>query len=212
MRREEIARAALKIIGIEGFKSLSTNRLAREVGLTPGALFRHFESLDAILLEAVRHAIRRVESTFPSRSEPAGHRLFRLAADRVDLLRSDPGLAWLLRSDQAHLSLPTQAVEELREVIGRSKRYLQEAIRDGISERSLRGDLDPDALLLIVMGTIHALVRLPGAHGAAGAKVRTGPTDVLATLKMMFAPATPHVATQSRRPRGKPAIRRPNPR
>jgi len=204
-RREEIATAALRIIGVEGLRSLNTNRLAEEVGLSSGALFRHFASLDAILLEAVRHAVRSVDRTFPDPSLPPRQRLFRLAASRVDLLGSDPGLNWLLRSDQAHLSLPEEAVDELRALIVRSRRALREAIADGIADGSLRADMHPDALLLIVTGTIHALVGLPGTHATVGDGPRTSPAEVLAVLQELLAsPSTAHKTIQAPRTGGAP--------
>ena len=52
VRREEIARAVLRIIGERGLTSLTTSNLAAEVGLTTGALYRHFASREEILREA----------------------------------------------------------------------------------------------------------------------------------------------------------------
>ena len=61
-RRQEITLAVLRIIGERGLTSLTTATLAEEVGVTTGALFRHFASFDEILRETVRHGIRRMES------------------------------------------------------------------------------------------------------------------------------------------------------
>ena len=44
--------AALHIIATRGIAALTTRSLADEVGLTSGAIFKHFQSLD-VLLEAV---------------------------------------------------------------------------------------------------------------------------------------------------------------
>ncbi|HXV75571.1 MAG TPA: TetR/AcrR family transcriptional regulator [Candidatus Polarisedimenticolaceae bacterium] len=109
-RREEIARAVLTIIGARGRTALTTTTLAAEVGLTTGALYRHFASLDEILTEAVRYGVERIESTFPAAALPPLDRVLELARNRVRLLGRDRGLAWLLRSEQAYLTLPIHAV------------------------------------------------------------------------------------------------------
>jgi len=47
-RQVEIIQAVLKIIGEQGFSSLKTNSIAAEVGISSGAIFRHFSSLENI--------------------------------------------------------------------------------------------------------------------------------------------------------------------
>ena len=47
-RKKEIVEAVLRIIGERGLTSLSTKTISEEVGVTTGALFRHFPSLEEI--------------------------------------------------------------------------------------------------------------------------------------------------------------------
>ncbi|HEU4366127.1 MAG TPA: TetR/AcrR family transcriptional regulator [Candidatus Krumholzibacteria bacterium] len=187
-RREEIARAALRIIGERGVTALTTTSLAAEIGVTTGALFRHFASREAILDEAVRFALARIEETFPDPALPPRERLLGLARNRARVFASDPGLAWLLRSEEAHLALPMDAVERLRVVVGRSKRYLLAAIRDGIAQGTIRGDIEPEVLLVPIMGTIHALIGMTGVHRQATRGRRPGTDQVVSALERMLAP------------------------
>ena len=197
-RREEIARAILRIIGERGLTSLTTATVAAEIGLTSGALFRHFDSRDEMLHEAVRYALARIETTFPDPSLPPLERLLALARNRVDLLGSDRGLAWLLRSEQAYLTLPEDAVQSLREMVERSARYLLEAIREGVGDGSVRDDIEPQLLLVPVMGTIHALVGMSGVHRVAPDREPAEPERVLSALQRLLAP---HRRRNQNRPR-----------
>jgi AcrR family transcriptional regulator len=52
-RRREIADAALCVIAAEGLGHFTALAIAREVGLTDGALFRHFPTKDAIVDAAI---------------------------------------------------------------------------------------------------------------------------------------------------------------
>jgi AcrR family transcriptional regulator len=206
-RRAEIAAAALRIIGERGVTSLSTTTLAAEIGVTSGALFRHFSSRDAILDEAVRHAVERIDAAFPDPDLPPRERLLQLARNRVRLFGSDPGLAWLLRSDQAHLTLPESAVARLRDVVARSRKYLLDAIREGVAQGSVRRDIEPEVLLVVVMGTIHALIGMGGAHRHAPR--RPDPAPVLSALERLIAPAESTAANRKpRNPRGRSSTRR----
>jgi AcrR family transcriptional regulator len=186
-RKQEIQRAALRIIGERGVTALTTATLAREVGVTTGALFRHFATLDDVLRHMVDEALPKVEATFPDPSLPPLERLLALARNRVDVLGADPGLAWLLRSEQALLTLPADAVESLRGLLERSRRYLLDAVRQGMREGSIRKDIEPEVLLVPIMGTIHALAGMPGIHKLAGRRKGADPGAVLEALRRLLA-------------------------
>lgn len=187
-RREQIAQAVLHIVGTTGITSLTTTTLAREIGVTSGALFRHFESRDEILCEAVRYATRQIDETFPDEALPAPERIVTLARNRLQVLRSEPGVAWLLRSEQASLVLPDEAVELLRSRVKRTKQYILAAIKDGVAEGSIRSDITPEILLVPIMGTIHAVLGMPGIRGKTAAKESSDPDAVLSALVRMIAP------------------------
>ena len=186
VRREEIARAVLRIIGERGLTSLTTSNLAHEVGFTSGALFRHFASQDEILRETTRHAVARIEATFPDDSLSPVERLLALARNRVSVLGADPGLAWFLRSEQAALALPRDAAGLLRDLVARSRKYLLAAIREGVADGSIRDDIDPQVLLVPVLGTIHTLIGMSGVQHTSSVR-RPSTERVLAGLVRLLA-------------------------
>ncbi len=199
-RRQEIGEAALQIAGRKGVAALTTANLAEEVGVTTGALFRHFPTLDDVLREAVRLGLERMEATFPDPSLPPLDRISELARNRVAILSRDPGLAWLVRSEQALLVLPEDAVSTLQEFVSRSRRFLLDAVQEGAGEGAIRRDIEPEALLVAVAGTIHALVGMPGIHRLARGSRRVEGERVLSGLMLMLAPSRP-----GRRRKGKRA-------
>ena len=188
-RREEVALAALRLIGAQGLSALTTANLAAEVGLTTGALFRHFPSLEAILSAAVACAAGRVEDTFPAVDAPPFDRLLDLADRRVRLLADEPGIAWLLRSEQALLSLPAGAVAELRALGRRSRDFLVAALRDGARDGTIRADIEPEILVVPVLGTIHTLAGLSAMHGRRRRARDQEMEQVLGALRRLLAPA-----------------------
>ena len=182
--------ALLRIIGREGFASVSTNRLADAVGMTPGALFRHFDSLQDMLREAVRRTVIRVEETLPDPELPPLQRLLSLASARARLLASDPGVAWLLRSDEALLVLPEDAAEQLRGLVRKSQRAIRQALEDGAANRTIRQDIPPAVLQVMVSGTIHAVAGSTGVHRTGRRRKRRAPSldSVLTGLTRILTP------------------------
>lgn len=187
-RRAEIAAAALRIIGERGLTSLTTASLAAEIGVTSGALFRHFTSRDAILAESVRYAVERIEQTFPAPDLPPLERILDLARNRVRVLGADPGLAWLLRSEQAFLTMPGDAVAQLHSLVGKTRKYLLDALVEGAQDGSIRRDVEPPVLLLTVMGTIHAMIGLNALHRKATGPGQPDLDRVLSGLARLVAP------------------------
>ena len=185
-RKKEIVDAVLRIIGERGLTSLSTRTIAEEVGVTTGALFRHFPSLEEIFREVTRYAILQIEETFPNESMSPLERIKLLAKNRITLLNSCNGLAWLLKSEQAFLTLPKDSVESLQSMMRQSKRFLLKSIKDGINEGSIRNDIDPEVLIVPIMGTIHSMMVLPGMKNGSHKKQLTEINKVLNGLEIMI--------------------------
>lgn len=187
MRREEIASAAMRIIGERGLPALSTSALAAEVGVSTGALFRHFASQDDILRHAALGAVAILEATFPEPSLPAVERLLALARNRVQAFVGNPGLAWFLRSDQAELVLPPDAAASLHDLVERSKRFVLDALRQGVREGTVRADVETEVLQVLVLATIHSLVGRSGFQRRAS-RAAARPEQVLQGLGRLLAP------------------------
>jgi len=179
-RRGEIAKAALRLLGRGGLSAVTSASLAAEVGVSPAALFRHFDTLAAIVEAAVDLAVARLDGCLQATDAPPVDRLRALAEARVSLLLEQPGIAWLLRSEQAHASLPAPALERLHGAIARSRTYIHGAIRAGVECGALRSDVSPRVLLTIFTATIHTLVARAGV--AQQAVARPDADDVLPGL------------------------------
>jgi len=188
-RREQIALAALQIIGEQGLASLSTATLAAQVGLSSGGLFRHFASIEEILQEATRISVEMLEATFPEPDLPPVERIRTLGLNRVKLLGGNRGLTWLLMSQQAYLKLPADSVKQIKQVVGRSKQFLLSAVLDGVSDGSIRSDLEPKALLITILGTVHTLIGMQDAEG--GQETESRPEEVMDSLLIMLRPGAP---------------------
>jgi AcrR family transcriptional regulator len=69
-RRAEIIEATLDLLGRYGIEGTTVTRIAQAVGITPGALYRHFESRDALIDEANTVASERSTSWADASNDP----------------------------------------------------------------------------------------------------------------------------------------------
>lgn len=172
-RKLELIDAALHIIATRGIAALSTRSLAEQVGLSSGAIFRHFSSIEALLDAVVTSVEAVLEATYPSRELPARARLERFIEARSSAVGDQVGILRLVLSEQFLMALPKGGAHRLSACVQKTKTFVLGCLREGQQTGEFRSDIDAPSLALIVMGTIQMLAlstansRLPSAEAAA---------------------------------------------
>jgi AcrR family transcriptional regulator len=91
LTRERIVAVALRLVDEHGLAGMSTRRVAAELGITSGALYYHFDSMDDIVAGVVRQAMRSI-----CEPDPASHwtaQITVLCHSYRDTLIAHPNLA-----------------------------------------------------------------------------------------------------------------------
>ena len=177
VRQVELTDAALQIIATRGIAALTTRTLAEHVGLTGGAIFRHFPSLDALLDAVVARVETLLDSTYPSASLPARERLERFIEARSSTVGNQLGILRLVSSEQFQLALPSAGSIRLGHCAGKTRAFLLSAIRDAQADGTIRDDVEAAALGVIIMGTMRMLAlsaakTLPSGRTVEARRVR----------------------------------------
>lgn len=165
-RKSEIADAILRIAGREGIAALTMERLARELGLTSGALFRHFPSRTSMLNEAASLAVTRLEATFPPAALPPLDRLRQFVAARSRLAAEHAGIPQLVLSEQFGKALPAKGARAVRDAVLRTRDFVVAALRDASARGEVRRDIPAEELALAVIGTVFARSLFAAFDGA----------------------------------------------
>jgi AcrR family transcriptional regulator len=155
-RQTDIADAILRVAGREGIGALTMERLGREVGVTSGALFRHFPSRTAMLNEAAQRAAALLDTTFPPTDLPPLERLRQFLMARSRLAAAHPGIPQLVFSEQFGKALPPRGGRAVRAVVLRTRDFVVEALREAGARGEVRRDVPAEELALTVMGAIFA--------------------------------------------------------
>ena len=161
LRQRELVDAALHLIATEGITALTTRRLADAVGLSSGAIFRHFPTLDDLLAAVVAQVEVVLDATYPPAALPPMTRLEHFIAARAHAVGAQLGILRLVLSEQFLLSLPADGAARLTACVVRTRRFIEQCLRDGQAAGEVRADLAPEALAPIVMGTVSALALVP---------------------------------------------------
>jgi AcrR family transcriptional regulator len=168
IRQTEIADAAMRVIAAQGARHFTARALAQEVGITDGAVFRHFASMGAV----VTAVVARIEAVLfsdplPAHADPI-ERLGAFFRRRVGALVAHPHLARLLFSDQlAQLGGPAQA-RRIEDFKSRTRRFIVACLEEAREKKLLADGVGPREGAVIVQGAVFAL-----AHGGGGTEKTT---------------------------------------
>ena len=185
-RRVELADAALQIIATRGIAELNTKAVAEAVGLTTGAIFRHFASMDDLLIAVAERVEAVLAASYPPSDLAPLDRLSGFIAARSSAVGDRVGILRLMLSEQFALALPEAAARRLRGAVQATRAYLVTTLAAAQAERQVRRDVEPEALAVIVMGTIQMLAML-GNHGH-GRAVASLPAIREALVRLLAAP------------------------
>lgn len=199
VRQAELTDAALHIIATRGIAALSTRALAEHVGLSSGAIFRHFASLDALLDAVVARVEAVLESTYPPRDLPPLARLLRFVEARSAAVGGQVGILRLVLSEQFLLALPQGGSARLQACVHKTRHFVRGCLREAQLAGEVRADVDASALAVVVMGTIQMLA-LSTATARQRAAVSRAVRDGLVAL-LETAPASAATGVTQRRRR-----------
>jgi AcrR family transcriptional regulator len=194
-RRREIADAALKVIADQGLARFTSTAIAREVGVSDAALFRHFASKEDIVLSAIDRVEEILFTGFPPVADDPLERLGRFFQGRIEVMRRNPGVARLVGSEQLAQAAPPAGVSRVLEFRTRSRAFIRSCLAEAQRRKLLADGVGAEESEVLVLGALLAL-----AHHGPGARPPEGlPERVWAALERMLRRAPRRVAAPGRR-------------
>lgn len=181
-RRREIADAALRLISAHGLGRFTTAAIAAEIGVTDGALFRHFDTKDAIVLAAIARVEELLFEGFPPRAVDPIERLGLFFNARVGVIQDRPGISRVLVSDELAHAAPPEGVVRVAQLRRRSEAFVRSCLAEAARDGLLAPGVHVEEASVIVLGGILALAHAP-VVGRAGPSGRLSPASVWSALE-----------------------------
>lgn len=159
-RRTMTVAAVLDLAATRNPNDITTAAIAERVGLTHGALFRHFPDKDAIwaavMAWVAETLLRRIEQSAAGVASPLAA-MAAMFAGHVDFVREHPGVPRILFGELQRAE-STAARRQVQELLQRYRERLQRLIAAGIQAGELAPDLDANAAAVLFIGSIQGLV------------------------------------------------------
>lgn len=159
-RRREIVAAVLALARDVGPDAITTHAIAARMGVTQGAVFRHFPDKASIWLAVfafVRAGLQDVVTAALTRASTPLARLESTFLAHVDFVARNPGVARVLYHElQFPRDSPVRA--EVRRMLGDYRTQLARLFRDACAAGELPDALDQALATVLFVGAVQGLV------------------------------------------------------
>ena len=159
-RRAATVEAVVELAAEQNPSDITTTAIAQRMGLTQGALFRHFPTKDAILESVMdwvaERLLARVDKAAASAASPMAA-LEAVFMAHIDFVAEHPGVPRMLFGERQRPggTLPKKLVQTLIRHYGER---LQHLLETGKTQGELHAQLDIEAASVSFIGSIQGLV------------------------------------------------------
>ena len=143
-RKAQIIQSAVGLMTEEGMAGATTARIAKQVGVTEPAIYRHFKNKQAILLAALDDiSMRLILHTTAAAGdvEDIVERLRLMSSAFYDYVMAHPDEVRVL-FEAASLTRNSEMLMALRDQFSQLLQVVEEVLRAGVDEGALRKDMD----------------------------------------------------------------------
>lgn len=154
IRQEQIKQAVLDIIFTDGLKNVSTRMLAQRIGMSEGAIFRHFPTKQHIILSIIDDvqkdfigSLRKIANS----SKVPETRLKDFLCQTIKYLTDNKGITMLMFSEASHNN-DAELKSKLQQIFNSQKKLVSKIFLDGIASGQWDESIPVDYLAMLYMG------------------------------------------------------------
>jgi AcrR family transcriptional regulator len=161
VRQRQIIEAARRLIIKYGSEHVTVRKIAEEIGISEGALYRHFKSKREILLFLIQHIEEYLLSDFPKKSSSKYvlGTLENTLKNHLSSMEQRKGISFLVIAEILSMGdkrLNRRALEVLKKYIDDIRKLLLE----GIKNREIRPNINPEMTAYVFLGAIQGLITI----------------------------------------------------
>ncbi len=158
--KEKIIRIAADIIVKEGLKKFTAKNIASRLGMTDAAIFKHFATMDDIILSIINNYVYRCSQSAEvgiSKGKDIEDKLRQVLLSHIKVLEDTKGAVPILCFDFSR-SNNQKFTNILHSFVKEYKNTLSQLFKEGQEKGIIKKDLDPEELAMFFLGSIQAKV------------------------------------------------------
>ena len=160
-RQKEITVVALELISEKGIQGLTIKNLAKKIGITEPAIYRHYDSKIDILITVLELFNQNTEQLFEKElntDSKAIDKIEHLFTKHFASFSATPSLVSVIFSEEIFRNEPV-LIAKISEVIDKNDKIFTTIIVNGQKNGEIRTDIEAKHLSTIMMGTLRLFVK-----------------------------------------------------
>lgn len=159
-RRDSIILAAIDIINENGIQGLSTKEIAAKQGISESLLYKHFKSLDEVLVAVIEYFSRfdtMIINTILKRDISCKDKVLEYIKSFVELYESYPALAAIILNYETLMHYD-HTRDMVIDIIKKRLDFIVVVTKAGQSTGEINSYYNPQELSVIIKGTMRAMI------------------------------------------------------
>lgn len=159
-KQQQIKSQAMEIISKEGMGALTISNLSRHIGVSDGAIYRHFDSKLSIIKEILNDLFFLVSDQMVDEVNRKVHvkdKLKYVIGKLYHIFEVQPAYVSLLFSEEYFVS-NDELFYTMHTIVNTMQLYLKQIIEEGIAHKELTKGVDSTQMSLLIMGSMRITV------------------------------------------------------
>lgn len=187
-RQIEIMEAATQIIGQKGIQEFTTKNLAKDIGLSEAALYRHFKSKNEIMLGMLDYFMfemrERISQLAGKEGKTSSELLRDIFTSQLKTFATRPAIVSVIFSEGI-FQFNKELMHKVSEMMGVMQAEIDTIIKRGQKEGYLRDFVGATTISTIIMGSMRMAVMKWKISGQQSDLVKDGTKVLNGVLKMI---------------------------
>ncbi len=160
-RQEQIIQKSIKLIDSKGIQGFTIKNLAKEIGITEPAIYRHFDSKNEILftmLNGFKYFMTEIFNAVLKTENNTLEKIRLVFRFLLTKFTEEPGAVSIIFADEIFKSERLLA-EKISEIMKANEAMFLSLITEGQANNEIRTDVEKKYITLMIMGTFRLLVK-----------------------------------------------------
>ena len=158
-RQQQIVEIAIKLIADKGIQNLTTKNLAKEIGISEPALYRHFsnklEILKAVIINFqinMKPALEKLKKSLNSLNK-----IENFILEHLKIINKNPDFAKVIFSE-ANFQNEESLIIKMNNMMNQSHKILETIVQSGQKKDEIRSDISSLSIIRMIIGSMRLLV------------------------------------------------------
>ena len=158
-RQQQIVETAIKLIADKGIQNLTTKNLAKEIGISEPALYRHFsnklEILKAVITNfqiKMKPALEKLKKSLNSLNKIESFML-----EHLKIINLNPDFAKVIFAE-ANFQNEESLIIKMNNMMNQSHKILETIVQSGQKKDEIRSDISSLSIIRMIIGSMRLLV------------------------------------------------------